>query len=82
LREPRGAADQQRQDARGHRIERAQVADPARAGEPAEAVDNVVRCHCLRFVDDDGAIHALNVSGERSLGPDLHVPFPSQIALS
>jgi len=62
------------------------VADLARAGEPAEPVDNVVRSHSLGLVDDDGAIHALTVTGAASRFPagrirGINVPNLGRIAL-
>src|SRR5262249_48353113 len=56
LHEARGLAQQQNQHARGQRIERAQVADLAEAGEMAHGVHDVVRSLSWRLVNDQRAV--------------------------
>ena len=56
LRQPRRAADHERQHAGRHRIERAGVADARDAQRAPRERDDVVRRRALRLVDDEDAI--------------------------
>ena len=56
LHEASGFAEQQNQDTLGERIEGAQMADLAEAGEVADRVHDVVGGFALRLVDDQSAI--------------------------
>ena len=60
LRQARGAADHQRENTGGSRIERAQVPDLARAGETAHFIDHVVRGPFARLVDYNDSVHILS----------------------
>ena len=51
------AAAGERQHARGQRIERARMADPLFAKQPARRDNNVMRCQAFRLVDDDDTVH-------------------------
>ena len=57
LRQPRGAADDQRQHAGGRRVQRAQVPHLARVRDAAHLVDHIVRGPLRRLVDYDHSIH-------------------------
>ncbi len=51
-------AQQEREDAGGHGIEGAEMADGFFAGDAADEGDHVVRGHARCFVDDEEAVHA------------------------
>src|SRR5262249_22214670 len=56
-REPCGAAEDERQHAGGHRIERPRVADGALLQRSTHTDDDVMRRRPFRLVDDDEAVH-------------------------
>jgi len=56
LNQPRGAAEQNHQNACGQRIERAKVANLTKAGQVADGIHDVVRCFALWLVNDKGSI--------------------------
>ncbi len=56
LREARGAPEQQHQNARRQRIERAEMADLPKPDDAAHGFDDVVRRPAARLVDDQGAV--------------------------
>src|SRR5579871_639640 len=64
LSEARSAADEKRKNSGGHGIERAEVADFASAGQSAQPVHDIVRCHAGRLIDDDCSIHDQNSIAE------------------
>src|SRR5262249_42767313 len=56
-RQPCGAAEDERQHAGGHRIERPRVADGALLQRSTHTDDDVMRRRPFRLVDDDEAVH-------------------------
>ena len=68
-REPRRAAEAQRQDARREGVERARVADAPRPERAARAVDDVVRRRAGGLVDDEDAVHGSRYSGSSPPSP-------------
>ena len=64
LREARVLTQQQWQNPRCHRIERAQVADRFFSGRTAQASNDVVRGHAGGFVDDKEPVHLVYYSAD------------------
>src|ERR1700722_843936 len=54
--EARGASERKNQDAGSERIERAEMADAAKAHDPPHGFDNVVRSFPGGFVDDNNSV--------------------------
>ena len=65
LRQAGGPADDHRQDAGGHGIECAEVADLLCLGDSAELADYVVRGPALRLVYGDDSVHSFHSSADR-----------------
>ena len=58
LSEARGFTEGYRQDAGCHRVERAEVAGPGCLEFLSNRVDDVVRRHAFRLVDDQNSVHS------------------------
>src|SRR5690606_23188454 len=58
LDEPRRAAQEEREDAAGERVEGAAVADPSGRGKTTDEGDDVVRCWTDRLGDDEDPVEA------------------------
>src|SRR6185437_5670429 len=58
------SAEQQREDARGHGIKRAEMADGFFAGDAAEAADDVVAGDAGGFIYDEKAVHWFTLAAE------------------
>jgi hypothetical protein len=78
LREAGVFAEQQREDTRGHGVERAEMADGFFAGDAAETVDDVVAGDAGGFIYDEEAVHWFTLAARtrvagraRVSGPDI-----------
>jgi len=69
LREASGAVPRSStRNARGQRIERAEVANLAEADDASHGFDDIVRRSASRLVDDQGAVQASQVAVFRGMG--------------
>ena len=62
--QPGRTPEAEQQDAGGHRVEGAGVADLARPGEPADPCDHIVRGPLLGLVDDEQSLGCLVAQAE------------------
>ena len=81
MQESGGAVHAQDEEAGGHRVEGAGVADLAGAGEAAHARDDIVARDSLRLVDEeDAAVHAVQANS-RAAGPGAASAYAGRVRI-